>query len=106
MRNVRLANVATLGPDGRDIYDSFGLTNTQTDYAALWDTKPRYTGTHSATKSILGSIDIGSFTKASSRSKLVWNTTGTLMLPKESWLSTNHVAAVVLQKPHFLTGGG
>jgi hypothetical protein len=33
---MRLDKIATLGPDRRDIYDGFDLTDTPTPYAALW----------------------------------------------------------------------
>ena len=33
---VKLVEVAELGPDGRDIYDGFSLTDSHTAYPAFW----------------------------------------------------------------------
>jgi hypothetical protein len=100
IETTKLATVARLGPDGRDIYDGFSLTNTHSPYAAFWG--------HEA-ENIQGLIAqpnqyLNPLTEALPRrhlrdANLLWSRAGTLMLPKELWLSTNHVSAVVLSAP-------
>ena len=36
VKTKKLSEIVTLGPDGRDIYDGFTLTDTHTSYQAFW----------------------------------------------------------------------
>jgi hypothetical protein len=100
IRTTRLANVATLGPDGRDIYDGFSLTNTRTAYAAFWGHEAEdVQGLTAQPNQHLNPLTEALPRRHLRDANLLWSRAGTLMLPKELWLSTNHVAAVVLPMP-------
>ena len=99
-RTVRLSNVATLGPDGRDIYDGFSLTTSPTPYPAFWghdaEMLDKLTQVSNRYLSPLTEPLPGRHLRDAN---LLWSRAGTLMLPKELWLATNRVAAVVLPAP-------
>jgi hypothetical protein len=96
---VSLDTLAQLGPDGRDIYDGFALSTSQTPYPALWgyDAESVLKLTEHSnhylaprTRALAG--------RHRRDAALLWSRAGTLMLPKELRLNTNRLAAIVL--PH------
>jgi hypothetical protein len=99
-RTTRLRNVATLGPDGRDIYDGFSIASSRTRYEALWG----YDASAVSQLSQEPNKFLAPLTRALKGRNLrdadvLWGRAGTLMLPKELWLTTNRVAGVVLPEP-------
>lgn len=96
---VKLSDVATLGPDGRDIYDGFSLTNSTTPYAAFWghdaDVVHRIV---QVPNQYLSPLTEPLPRRHLRDANLLWSRSGTLMLPKELWLTTNHVAGLVLPR--------
>jgi hypothetical protein len=100
LKTVQLSTVAELGPDGRDVYDGFALTNHSTPYPAFWG--------HDAEELCRLARESNGYlsplvTPLPGRhlrdANLLWSRAGTLMLPKELWLTTNRVAAVILPHP-------
>jgi len=100
LRTAKLSDVATLGPDGRDIYDGFSLTDSPTPYPAFWgydadvlcqlvQASNRYL--NPLTKPLQG--------RHLRDAILLWSRSGTLMLPKELRLTTSRVVGVVLPTP-------
>jgi len=100
LRTIPLSQVASLGPDGRDIYDGFSLANSRTRYPALWghdanemshlsQSSNRYLAPR--TKALEG--------RHLRDSHLLWSRAGTLMLSKELRLTTNSVVGVILPEP-------
>jgi hypothetical protein len=100
IKTKALSTVATLGPDGRDIYDGFSLADCETPYSAFWG--------HEAEESFQLSRTSNQYLNPLTEplpgrhlrdANLLWSRAGTLMLPKELWLSTDRVAGVVLPSP-------
>jgi len=97
LRTVRLSDVAMLGPDGRDIYDGFSLTDSPTVYPAFWGHEAEdLSQLTQAPNQYLNPLTAPLPGRHLRDANLLWSRAGTLMLPKELWLTTNHVAAVVL----------
>jgi len=100
LRTVRLSDVAVLGPDGRDIYDGFSLTNFTTPYPAFWgydaETLCQLT---QAPNQYLSPLTKPLPGRRLRDSNLLWSRAGTLMLPKELRLTTSRVVGVVLPTP-------
>jgi len=100
LRTARLSDVATLGPDGRDIYDGFSLTTSPTVYPALWGHEAgALSQLTQASNQYLSPLTAPLPGRHLRDANLLWSRAGTLMLSKELWLTTNHVAAVVLPNP-------
>ena len=97
LHTVPLENVASLGPDGRDIYDGFSLAKSRTRYAALWghDSSEMSQLAQSANQ-YLAPLTRALEGRTLRDSELLWSRAGTLMLSKELRLTTNSVAGVVL----------
>jgi hypothetical protein len=97
---VTLSDFATLGPDGRDVYDGFSLTESHTPYPALWgheaETLSKLT---QAPNQYLAPLTEPRPGRNLRDANLLWSRSGTLMLPKELWLTTNRVTGVVLPNP-------
>ena len=100
IKTKKLSDIAELGPDGRDIYDGFSLTNSQTSYPAFWgydaDVLRRITQVSNQYLNPLTAPLPGRHLRGAN---LLWSRAGTLMLPKELWLTTSRVAAFVLPSP-------
>ena len=97
LKMVKLSDVATLGPDGRDIYDGFSLTSSPTPYPAFWG----YNAEELSKLIQVSNQYLCPLTKPLPRrhlrdANLLWSRSGTLMLPKELRLNTSRVAGVVL----------
>jgi hypothetical protein len=95
-----LSNRATLGPDGRDVYDGFSLTDTRTTYTAFWGHNAETCNTVEQ----LPNQYLAPLTQAPNGRNLrdattLWRRAGTLMLAKELWLSTNSITGIVLANP-------
>ena len=94
---VNLSVVAELGPDGRDVYDGFSLTDSTTPYPAFWG----YDAESVTTLTQRANQHLSPLTRALPGrnlrdARLLWSRAGTLMLPKELWLTTSRLTAVVL----------
>ena len=100
IKTVKLSNIAELGPDGRDIYDGFSLTNSQTPYPAFWgydaDSLRQITQVSNQYLNPLTAPLPGRHLR---EANLLWSRAGTLMLPKELRLTTSRVAGVNLPTP-------
>ena len=94
---TQLNSVATLGPDGRDIYDGFNTTNSTTQYDALWgmdaDSVNSLTQQSNQFLSPLSEAKSG---RPLRDATTLWGRAGSLMLPKELRLNTNSVVSVTL----------
>lgn len=97
---ARLADVVTLGPDGRDIYDGFSLTDSPTPYLAFWGYKAEeLCQLMQSSNQFLNPLTKPLPGRHLRDANLLWSRAGTLMLPKELWLTTNRVASVILPEP-------
>lgn len=92
-----LTNLATLGPDGRDVYDGFDPTPNTTPYAAFWgmDSEEANSLTEEPNQ-YLSPLAEAKPSRPLRDADTLWGRAGSLMLPKEMWLPTNSVAAVTL----------
>ena len=97
IKTVALSSVATLGPDGRDIYDGFNLTDSRTTYPAFWGYDKGISKLSQAPNQYLAPLTTPPPGRHLRDANLLWGRAGTLMLPKELWLTTNRVASVVLE---------
>lgn len=92
--------MVNLGPDGRDVYDAFRLTESKTLYTAFWgydsDTLTRIPQTYNQ---YLSPLETSLPNRHLRDPNLLWSRAGTLMLSKELWLNTNCLVAVVLPSP-------
>ena len=100
IKTKKLSDIAELGPDGRDIYEGFILTKSQTPYLAFWgydaDVLRRIIQVSNQYLNPLTAPLPGRHLR---EANLLWSRAGTLMLPKELWLTTSRVAAFVLPTP-------
>lgn len=94
---ANLENRATLGPDGRDVYDGFNTTDSTTAYEALWgmDAEEANSLTEESNQ-YLSPLSEAKSGRPLRDADTLWGRAGSLMLPKEMWLETNSVAAVTL----------
>lgn len=96
----RLDRVASLGPDGRDIYDGFSLSKSPTAYPAFWGYEAEdLQGLVHNPNQYLNPLTRALPGRHLRDANLLWSRAGTLMLPKELWLTTGRVAAVILPEP-------
>jgi hypothetical protein len=100
LQTVPLGKVASLGPDGRDVYDGFALAKSHTRYSALWG----YDAMEMSQLSQTTNQYLAPLTRALQgrnlrNPDLLWSRAGTLMLPKELRLTTGRVTGVVLPDP-------
>ncbi len=100
IKTKKLPDIAELGPDGRDIYDGFSLTPSQTMYPAFWgyDANALRQITQ-ASNQYLNPLTSPLQGRHLRDANLLWSRAGTLMLPKELWLTTSRVATFVLPTP-------
>lgn len=100
LKTVKLSDVTTLGPDGRDIYDGFSLTNTPTSYPAFWGYDAEtLSQLIQASNQFLNPLTEPLPGRHLRDANLLWSRSGTLMLPKELRLTTSRVVGVVLPSP-------
>lgn len=94
---TELGSLATLGPDGRDVYDGFDTTASKTQYEALWgmDADSANSLVQSANRH-LSPLSQPKAGRPLRNADTLWGRAGSLMLPKELRLNTNSVAAVTL----------
>lgn len=92
-----LQSMATLGPDGRDVYDGFNTTDSTTNYEALWgmDAEDVDSLTEEANQ-YLSPLSEAKSGRPLRDADTLWGRAGSLMLPKELWLNTNSVTAITL----------
>jgi len=97
IRLVRLNDIAELGPDGRDVYDGFSLANSSTPYPAFWgyDSNAVLMLAQN-TNQYLAPLTRALAGRNLRDAQLLWSRAGTLMLPKELWLTTCRLTGVVL----------
>jgi hypothetical protein len=94
---VNLNEVAVLGPDGRDIYDGFSLSPSETPYPAFWGYEaPDILKLTQETNQFLAPLSRARPRRHRRNAQLLWSRAGTLMLPKELRLNTDRLCAVVL----------
>lgn len=94
---VNLASRATLGPDGRDVYDGFDTTESTTSYEALWGMDSEEANSLiQETNQYLSPLSEAKSGRSLRDAETLWGRAGSLMLPKEMWLETNSVSAVTL----------
>lgn len=94
---VNLDSRATLGPDGRDVYDGFDTTDSPTAYKALWgmDAEEANTLTEDSNQ-YLSPLSQAKSGRPLRDADTLWGRAGSLMLPKEMWLETNSISVVTL----------
>jgi len=94
---TNLNQLVELGPDGRDIYDGFFLSASETIYPALWgyDADSVVKLTQTANR-YLGPLSEPLPGRHLRRAQVLWARAGTLMLPKELRLNTSRLCAIVL----------
>lgn len=94
---VNLDSRATLGPDGRDVYDGFNTTDSPTAYEALWgmDAEEANTLTQESNQ-YLSPLSEAKSGRPLRDANTLWGRAGSLMLPKELRLNTNSTAGVTL----------
>jgi len=94
---VNLDSRATLGPDGRDVYDGFNTTVSPTAYEALWgmDSEEANTLTEEPNQ-YLSPLSEAKSGRSLRDADTLWSRAGSLMLPKELRLNTNSIAGVTL----------
>lgn len=94
---TNLGNRATLGPDGRDVYDGFNTTDSPTAYEALWgmDSEEANNLTQDSNQ-YLSPLSEAKSGRPLRDADTLWGRAGSLMLPKELRLNTNSVAGVTL----------
>lgn len=94
---VTLSTVGELGPDRRDIYDGFDLSQSATSYPALWS--------HRADEVVSLETNPNSYLTPLNRPRpgrslrdagLLWKRAGRLMLAERMWLVTQRLVAVRL----------
>ena len=97
---INLERIAKLGPDGRDIYDGFDLSNSITPYPALWgyDSKVINTIIQSSNK-YLNPLPSPKKGRSLRDVTSLWIKSGRLMLPKELRLTTSSIVSVNLSLP-------
>ena len=100
IRMVGLGDVIELGPDGRDVYDGYGLSPSTTPYAALWG----YDASSMNSVMLTPNKYLSPLTAPLPRrplrdANLLWSRAGRLMLPKELWMGTCALAAAYLPSP-------
>lgn len=97
IQTANLSNLATLGPDGRDVYDGFNTTDSPTAYEALWgmDSEEADTLTQESNQ-YLSPLSEAKSGRPLRDADTLWGRAGSLMLPKELRLNTNSVAGVTL----------
>jgi len=94
---VRLAELGTLGPDRRDIYDGFEVTNTHTIYPAFWGhDATRVTQIIMEPNAYLQPLDGPKHGRPLRRANDLWPRAGTIMLAERMWLNTQRLVAVRL----------
>jgi hypothetical protein len=97
VRLIDLNVIAELGPDGRDVYDGFSLADSPTPYPAFWgydsETVLRLSQN---TNQHLAPLTHALPGRNLRDAQLLWSRAGTLMLPKELWLTTCRLTGVVL----------
>jgi len=97
LKTVKLSDVATLGPDGRDVYDGFSLTSSATPYPAFWGYDAEaLSQLAQSSNQYLSPLTEPLPGRHLRDANLLWSRSGTLMLPKELRLTTSRVAGVVL----------
>lgn len=97
IRTKKLEDLVNLGPDGRDIYDGFSLTDNQTMYPAFWGYDSEKLLQISQTPNqFLNPLTEALPGRNLRDANLLWSRAGSLMLPKELRLTTSCVTAVVL----------
>ena len=100
IKTTKLSEMVDLGPDGRDVYDAFRLTESKTLYTVLWgydsDAVTRIPQTHNQ---YLSPLEEALPNRHLRDPNLLWSRAGTLMLAKELRLNTSGIIAVVLPAP-------
>jgi hypothetical protein len=100
IKTAELSKVATLGPDGRDIYDGFSITDSQTCYPAFWGyDAEKLCQLAQNTNTYLNPLTEHLPGRHLRDANLLWTRAGTLMLPKELRTTTCSVSGVVLPTP-------
>ena len=100
IKTIKLSEVVDLGPDGRDVYDAFSPTKSTTIYPAFWGyDSDVLSKVLQRSNQYLNPLTAPLPGRHLRDANLLWDRAGTLMLPKELWLTTNRVAGVVLPSP-------
>ncbi len=100
LRTENLSDVVTLGPDGRDVYDGFSLTDSQTPYSAFWGYDAEaLCQLAQASNRYLNPLTQPRPGRHLRDANLLWSRAGTLMLPKELRLTTSRLVGVILENP-------
>lgn len=94
---TKLSKRATLGPDGRDVYDGFNTTDSTTTFEALWgmDSDEANSLTYESNQ-YLSPLSEAKSGRPLRDAETLWGRAGSLMLPKELRLNTNSVTGVRL----------
>jgi hypothetical protein len=94
---VELDSRATLGPDGRDVYDGFNTTDSPTAYEALWGMDSEEANSLiQESNQYLSPLSQAKSGRPLRDADTLWGRAGSLMLPKELRLNTNSTAGVTL----------
>jgi hypothetical protein len=94
---VELSRRATIGPDGRDIYDGFNTTDSPTVYKALWgNISDEATSLSHESNKYLSPLSEAKEDRSLRDADALWNDAGSLMLANSVRLNTNKTVSVVL----------
>lgn len=94
---VKLDSRATLGPDGRDVYDGFNTTDSPTAYEALWGMDSEEANSLiQESNQYLSPLSQAKSGRPLRDADTLWGRSGSLMLPKELRLNTNSITGVTL----------
>jgi hypothetical protein len=97
---VELGSMADVGPDRRDIFDGFDISNHFTSYPALW-------GHDSEAMQTIG-LNTNKFLVPLAKAKAgrplrrlddLWPKASTLMISERLWLNTYRLVAAIVEKP-------
>ncbi|MCI0429071.1 MAG: hypothetical protein L0210_00810 [Rhodospirillales bacterium] len=96
----RLEQIAVLGPDRRDIYDGFALSDTPTPFPAYWShDADRVTTIAAEPNRWLSPLTNARKGRKLRSSSLLWGRAGRIMLAERMWLATQRLTAVMLADP-------
>ena len=93
----RLSQIAELGPDRRDIYDAFALSDEPTPFPAFWShDADRVTTIAAKPNCWLSPLAKPRRGRKLRSSSLLWGRAGRIMLAERMWLATQRLTAVML----------
>ena len=93
-----LGDLGSLGPDPRDVYDGFEVTESMTPYPALWGAKKIYQLAQTPNMHLEPLTQPRKKRKVLRKTNDLWPKAGRVLLTMRPWLPTKAVAAVRLSR--------